>query len=136
MCDFENGFILCKCNDPKAVVHNKKSRRNKLNPSSEYTWRLNRYVGKSQGMEIGRYSLPDKDLEHGLTSSFVLNELNSRNCFDFVYRPNEGDNLELVHAHSQTRIEFIFQNGKWMEDHYSPFDHVLEKIEQGKIMKL
>ena len=29
MCDFNKGFILCKCNDPKVIVHNKKSRLNK-----------------------------------------------------------------------------------------------------------
>lgn len=133
MCDFNDGFILCKCNDRKTIVHNRKSRRNKVDESKEYTWILNKYLGKSDETEIGRYSMPDNDLRHGLTSLFVLNELNNKNCFDFDYFPNEGDNLKLINTHSQNRIEFIYRNGNWTEDHYSPFNHVCEKIFNGKI---
>ena len=135
MCDFNKGFILCKCNDPKVVVHNKKSRRNKKkkNQPIEYDWTLYKYLGLSKEMELGRYTFPSSDVGNGLTSDFVLNELNSRNCFDFEYQPKEGDNLIISKTDSSNRIEFIFRNGKWIEDHYSPFDHVYEKIDNGKI---
>lgn len=135
MCDFKNGFILCKCTNTKNTVHNKKSRRNKLNPSREYNWILNKYVGRSSEMEMGRYELPVNDLKDGLTADVVLHELNEKNCFDFDYTPHEGDNLVLANKPDQIRMEFIFKSGKWREDHYPPFDHVVEKVDQGKVMK-
>ncbi len=135
MCDFNKGFILCKSNDPKVIVHNKKSRLNKdkKNKQIEYTWTLYKFLGMSKEKELGRYMFPVNDVGNGLTSDFVLKELNSRNCFDFEYIPNQGDNLIISKADSYNRIEFIFRDGKWEEDHYSPFDHEYEKIDNGKI---
>ncbi len=134
MCDFNNGFILCKCNT-KNTIHNKKSRRNKMNAPREYNWVLNKYVGRSSEMEMGRYELPVNDLKEGLTADVVLRELNEKNCFDFDYMPHEGDNLVLSNKPDQIRMEFIFKSGKWGVEHYSPFDHVVEKVDQGKVMK-
>ncbi|WP_075341141.1 hypothetical protein [Tenacibaculum agarivorans] len=138
MCDFNQGFILCKCNDSKVIVHHKKSKRNKKKLQKEvqkieYTWTLFRFIGMSKERELGRYMFPVSDVGNGLTSTFVANELNSRNCFDFKYTPNQGDNLIISKNQSSHRIEFIFRNGKWEEDHYSPFDHEYVKIDNGKI---
>lgn len=138
MCDFNNGFILCKCSDPKVMDHNKKSSLNKIikNQQIEYTWTLHKYIGKSKGKELGKYRFPASHVGSGLTSDFVLKELNSRNCFDFEYSPTEGDNLIISNADSFDRIEFIFRNGKWKKDHYSPFDHESKEIDKGKITPL
>jgi len=135
MCDFNKGFILCQCNDPKVIHHNTKSRRNKnkKNQPMEYTWTLFKFLGMSKVREVGKYLFPSSDVGNGLTSNFVLNELNKRNCFDFEYKPNQGDNLMISREDSFNRIEFIYRDGKWEEDHYSPFDHEFEKIDHGKI---
>lgn len=133
MCDFEKGFVLCKCADSKSAVHNKKSRRYKRDKSIHYSWHLNKYKGKSNEMEMGRYALPQDDIGLGLSSKFVLSQLNNRNCFDFKYQPTEGDNLRISNQNKWERLEFIYKNGKWIEDHYSPFDHVLETISNGSI---
>ena len=133
MCNFNKCFILCKCNDPKVIVHNRKSRRNKDKKTLEYAWTLSRYLGKSEDDEMGRYVMPIEDIGNGLTTDFVVNELNIRNCFDFEYTPNEGDNLEITRFESNDRIEFIFKNGKWIDDHYSPFFHETEKFDNGKL---
>jgi len=137
MCDFKEGFILCKCNNPKVVVHNKKSRRNKKKKKQpiEYIWTLYKYLGLSKQMELGRYVFPSNDVGSGFTSDFVLNELNNRNCFDFEYSPNEGDNLIISNAESFDRIEFIFRNKKWVKDHYSPFTDEYRKFDNGKVAK-
>lgn len=138
MCDFNKGFILCQCNNSKVIVHNKKSKRNrnkKKNQQIEYTWTLFKFLGMSKEREMGRYLFPVSNIGNGLTSDFVLNELNNRNCFDFEYIPNQGDNLIIGKADSFNRIEFIFRNGKWEEDHYSPFDHEYKKFDNGKIIR-
>lgn len=90
----------------------------------------------SKEREMGRYRFPGNNVGNGLTSDFVLNELNNKNCFDFEYKPNEGDNLIINKADFSSRIEFIFREGKWIEDHYSPFDHDYEKIDNGKLRPL
>lgn len=133
MCNFNQGFILCKCNDPRTVVHNKKSRRNKGNSSVEYALTLNRFIGRSEKGERGRYVMPINDIGYGLTADFVVNQLNIRNCFDFDYIPNEGDNLIITRNEPNDRIEFIFKNGKWIDDHYSPFNHETETFDNGKL---
>ncbi len=136
MCDFSKGFILCKCNDPKVVVHNKKSRIHKNNQSIEYHWTLFKFLDMAEEREMGKYLFPINDIGHGLTADFVLNELNSGNCFDFEYQPSEGDNLSINKTDSATRIEFIYKNGKWEEDHYSPFDYKKEKFDNGKVKEI
>lgn len=138
MCDFNKGFILCKCNTPKVVVHNKKSRRNKntYQEPIEYIWTLYKYLGASERVERGRYMFPVNDIGNGLSADFVIEELNDRNCFDFEYQPNEGDNLIISKSKSPSRIEFIFKEGKWIKDHYSPFDHECEEIDNGKIKEV
>ncbi len=141
MCNFNEGFILCKCNDAKAIIHNKKTKRRKKKRDKqekkpiEYVWRLYKYLGLSKEKELGRYRFPSDDVGNGLTSNYVLQELNNRNCFDFDYTPNEGDNLLISTTESYNRIEFIFRKGKWVEDHYSPFDDEYLEFDNGKITK-
>ena len=116
-------------------MHNKKSRRirNKQHLPIEYVWTLYKFIGFREEREIGRYLFPVSDIENGLTANFILKELNNRNCFDFEYTPNEGDNLIINQVNSHVRIEFIFRSGKWVEEYYSPFEHEYGKVENGII---
>ena len=100
MCDFNQGFILCKCEPPLADSSKKKLRtkhKKKLAEQAksfmEYEWILFKYIGPALEKEIGRYIFPVSETGEGLTADLVLNELNTRNCFDFEYNPLEGDNL-------------------------------------------
>lgn len=135
MCDFSQGFILCKCNDPKTIVHNKKSRKAKKLQFVEYGWDLFKYKGPNEDHEIGQYKFPVSSLGEKLKAAFVVEQLNSRNCFDFDYEPSEGDNLMMRIVNQPDRMEFIFESGKWKEDHYSPFVDEIEKIDSGRMKK-
>ena len=137
MCDFEDGFILCTClpeNQP--VVHNKNSRRYKNSPEATiagYRWTVARFVGTFEPMMEGMYELPAKDLGKGLTTEWVLLNLNDRNCFDFEYTPEEGDNLTMRSEVSYNHLSFIFRQGVWEEGQYDGFSTTLEKKSTGKI---
>jgi len=138
MCDFEKGFVLCTCQEQeKPVIHNKNSRRHKKTPLSEdnlYQWSLAAFVGTFESMMEGMFEIPSKDIGKGLTAEWVLLNLNDRNCFDFEYIPQEGD--ALVIRKPQTYVfflSFVYKNGVWTEDFYSPFGITLKKIGEGVI---
>jgi hypothetical protein len=135
MCDFNKGFILCKCSSPKVAAQKNNPKRKKKKEAIAYTWTLYKYLGLSKEVILGRYTFPSNDIGNGLTVNFVLQELNIRNCFDFEYNPNEGDNLIISNAESLTRIEFIFREEQWVEDHYSPFSDDYEEFDRGKVTK-
>lgn len=129
MCNFKNGFILCKCDDTDAATSNTEEK------NIEYIWTLYRYLGKSSKNVRGKYMMPQSEIGAGLTGDFVLQALNDRNCFDFDYQPSEGDNLKITAENQYKRLEFIFRKGNWVEDHYVPFDTLKEEIEKGKLAK-
>ena len=137
MCDFSKGFKLCTCNDPSVVVHNKNSRRHKRKnggkKAREYIWELHHYVGEIEISEMGFYNMPYEDIGKGLTAEFVLKELNRNNCFDFEYRPKEGDNLSIRIKDSIYSMDFIFRNNEWILEHYSPFYVETQRFLNGTV---
>lgn len=54
-----------------------------------------RYVETVYSGEMGRVIMPSSDIGEGLTVEFVLEKLNSSNCFDFDYLPQERDCLKI-----------------------------------------
>ena len=92
MCNPIQGFKLCTCAE-EPVVHNKKSRRHKNNTgdSPVYTWHLLRYVKTEPSGMLGLVRMPAHDIGSGLTEATVLEQLNTVNCFDFDYTPQEKD---------------------------------------------
>lgn len=142
MCDFSKGFKLCLCSDPRIIVHHRKSKRHQKKRAQEkkgieYIWTLHRYVGKLSGDEMGRYIIPHSNIGNGLTAEFVLNELNNKDCFDFEYQASEGDNLIIATEEDMfyERLAFIYRDGFWVEDHYSPFEDDTKKITNGKLIE-
>lgn len=121
MCNFEKGFILCTCS------------KDEINKSEDraYTWHLSQHLGLSEDDIVGKYLPPVSDIGKGLTADFVVSQLNSRNCFDFESKPSEGDNLTIYQSSTSFRLEFIFRNGTWIEDHYSPFDNKFKELKKG-----
>lgn len=137
MCDFEQGFILCTCeNKPKPIVHHKNPRRYKNSPQAEikgYRWFLSSFVDTFEPMMEGIYEPPAKELGGGLTEEWVLLHLNYGNCFDFDYTPSEGDNLVMCPANSYKYMSFIFRKGEWVCDRYDGFSTILELRLKGEI---
>lgn len=122
MCDFNNGFILCKCEDDLSTDKTE---------GTEYIWTLYSYMGLNTDRKMGRYVQPVSTIGKGLSATFVQEKLNSDNCFDFDYQPIEGDNLSIEEVGTSNRIEFIFKENQWKEDHYSPFSHNCKKTNNG-----
>ncbi|MCL9806559.1 hypothetical protein NAT51_13570 [Flavobacterium amniphilum] len=121
-------------NGANTIVHNKKSRRFKHN-REKYTWTLDKYIGYAKYPMDGMLIYPDHDLAENLTTETVLEELNSKNCFDFDYNPNEGDNLRIYNPEKYIRkyLSFIYRNGKWMADSYNGLIEETEKFNYGNI---
>ncbi len=145
MCDFDKGFILCTCKD-KPIVHNKNSRRYKkeqANVPTLYRWYLSAFNGyiseeiEGAPMMEGIYEFPAENIGKGLTEEWVLLNLNDRNCFDFDYTPQEGDNL-VINADQKSWIylSFIFRNQRWEIGHYEPFDSIRTMKIEGKIAQI
>lgn len=135
MCEIGNEIKLCTCvpNGLNAIVHNKKSRSRQNR--DKFTWTLNKYVGDSENMMDGMLIYPDSVLSENLTTERMLSELNDRNCFDFDYEPNEGDNLLIYNPEKYIKkyLSFIYRNGKWIADSYNKFRDKIEKINYGNV---
>ena len=122
MCNFEKGFKLCTCSAEEIA---------NSTGDNTYTWHLSQLMGPNKDDIVGKYQPPVSDLGKGLEADFVLSELNKHNCFDFEYKPSEGDNLTVYQSSTRFRLEFIFKNDVWVEDHYSPFDHDFKELNSG-----
>ena len=144
MCDFEKGFKLCTCEEKinfreSPLFYKKKGKlvevkKNRKQPPLQYIWILHRYIGKNKEIEMGSYGMPSNDIGKGLNAEWIALNLNCENCFDFDYTPCEGDNINFrQNVILGNYISFIFRSGIWVEDHYSVFDDITEKINEGLI---
>lgn len=136
MCETGKEIKLCTCvpNGMNRIVHNKNSRRFKNLPK-EFTWTLRKYVGDSDCMMDGMITFPLDMISEDLTTEKMLVDLNNRNCFDFDYKPNEGDNLQIFTPEKYSRqfLSFIYRNDEWIADFYDGFRYETEKINHGKV---
>ncbi|MBF7091290.1 hypothetical protein IUY40_07040 [Flavobacterium sp. ALJ2] len=135
MCDTGKEIKLCTCvpNGINSIVHNKKSRKFKK-LRNEFTWTLKKYVGDSDFTMDGMIIFPLDALSEDLTNKKMLVALNSKNCFDFDYIPNEGDNLRIDTPHTNQKfLSFIYRKGEWVPDFYDGFRDKTEKINYGKV---
>ncbi len=128
MCDFNKGFILCKCSNTNALTTKHEGK--------EYIWTLSKYIGLNEDRIMGKYRLPVSDIGKGLTAAYLHAQLNNRPCFDFDYQPSEGDNLLIQQVDDGERIEFIYRNGIWSEGHYSPFKHKSREVNKGVLKSI
>ena len=141
MCSKLEGFKLCTC-DAAPVIHNRKSRRNRkvgaVELAVEYALDLRRYIETVPSSMVGRTMMPSCDLGEGLTEDFVVEKLNTSNCFDFDYVPQERDSLRIHIKGSRSRyMAFGYENGQWTIGlNYEAFDNVLEDIGEGQLKKL
>ncbi|MVO08658.1 hypothetical protein GOQ30_05705 [Flavobacterium sp. TP390] len=135
MCEKVNEIKFCTCitNGLNTIIHNKKKEEKKN--KNKYTWTLYKYVGLTQYPMDGMLIYPEDVLSEALTAEKMVEELNRRNCFDFNYNPNEGDNLQIYNPDKYTRkyLSFIYRGGKWEVDSYNRFTYDIEKINYGKV---
>lgn len=136
MCEIGKEMKLCTCvpNGIDAIVHHKKSRKFKKF-RNDFSWKLLKYVGDSSCMMDGMIIFPLDSLSKDLTNEKMLLDLNSRNCFDFDYQPQEGDNLLILapHKYEQEFLSFIFRNEEWVADYYNGFRDETKKINYGTV---
>jgi hypothetical protein len=148
MCNNINKIKFCTCNgekirlrDPELFKNVNKKSINLLAKKNEdipliYMWQLYRYVSENNGLAMeGEYMLPVNDIDKALNTEWLLLNLNTENCFDFNYLPNEGDNLIIKqNVLWSPYISFIYRNKQWIVEHYSPFCSTTNLIGEGKIM--
>ncbi len=131
MCDFENGFILCSCDE--------KNKKPELeSDKNEYVWELK--ILKKRIPARGITDFPGSNIGKGLKSEWVLLNLMNRNCFDFDYQPSNGDNLIIYNPQSHKSpfgkpayLSFIYRNGEWAEDFYNEISELTKLMNKGKV---
>lgn len=112
---------------------------------SHFIWTLYKYLGKKNDLMVGEIVMPVENLGEKMTSEYLLQQLNSKNRFDFEYSPSEGDNLEIrkeyvyKNLREQHRpdlydyLSFILRKGKWVEDYYDFFTDKTRQFKKGKV---
>lgn len=153
MCNRTERLELCACSDMNTVkiqelYSDEIKHLGKKDILKVIRWKLNRYLGKEWSGMDGLMIMPSQNLTKTLTEDFILKELNGQNCFDFDYKPTEGDNLifeigwllnkrgkkinrELEYQYSS----YIFKSGEWKADSYNPFYEKTEIINEGVLKK-
>jgi hypothetical protein len=142
MCETGKNIKLCTClarENTNTIIHYKNSKRHKknrlLNPENIYKWTLYRYVGLKDSAMEGLLYPPSYKLGEYLTNEIVLTGINNETCFDFEYKPNEGDNLVIyIDAESVSFMSFIYRNGQWKAASYDGFIDKEERINYGKVV--
>ncbi len=115
---------------------------NKAENKSNYVWILDRVVGLETSGMLGLTMLPTDQLDK-LIPEFIVQEINSKNLFDFEYKPKENDRLRIERIdRSKTReneylfgdyLDFHYFNGQWLIGGVSPFMYHLENYKNGKV---
>ena len=121
MCEVFQEYKLCTCSD-------------KIDKSKPY-WVLNKGIPKKdeRGFSIlGTLIYSEEEILREITQDRLLLDLNSKNIFDFDYRPTENDILKLFDG--KFNYHFIYSNDKWRIFDKSPFsdEKHLFKLRQKK----
>jgi len=105
MCNPGDRIRLCTC--PDAAVPKDSSKRHQVQ------WTLRRRTGTRD--VVGRVAIPSEQIGKNLSLERIENNLNSSNCFDFEYSPEEGDTLILSSTLDvdDSFLYLEFANGSW-----------------------
>jgi len=138
MCQPDQHLMFCTCAD-EVKIKTIKNRygdtyTQKVFPKYiQFIWTIRKRTPQS-GILDGMLELPSSHLGNQLTRDDVLKQLNQRNCFDFTYQPQEGDNLTISSNHKIAGyLSFIFENNQWVPGSFSPFEYQLKTFEEGKV---
>ena len=121
MCEVFQEYKLCTCSD-------------KIDKKKPY-WVLNKGVPKKDEREtsiLGTLIYSEDLILKEITEERLLQDLNSKNIFDFDYRPSENDILKLFDG--KFNYHFNHSNNEWRIFDKSPFsdEKHLFKLRQKK----
>ena len=126
MCKISENLQLCTCS-PEMLR------------TAKHTWRYSRYAPSENLME-GLVMPPIRIGEEiqKLNVETLLIAINARSCFDFDISPQERDLLEFMFTDIHEPGDYLtyafrYKNGKWMHEHYDPFDTELTTVTEGRI---
>lgn len=128
MCDFSTGFKFCTCED-----------FNQNTTDIPYIWQLTRWLGSKETNMMGSILGPSNSLADGLTIELVLEKLNTGNCFDFEYIPQENDQLQINYTNSENEYSYMsvkYNHREWKEGMNSKFTSITKKLNEGYIIKM
>lgn len=138
MCQPIEHLMFCTCADEVKVktVTNRygDTYTQKVFPKHiHFIWTLQRYSNE-RNLFDGMMEFPASILAESLNTNEVLKQLNNRDCFDFDYVPQEGDNLIISsNKGHHGYLSFLFENNQWNKGYLSPFNFILKVIEEGKV---
>lgn len=123
MCSIKDGFKLCTCNNIK---------------KKDADWILERHVKTHPINDIMGTWIPNfLELDDELRVAKIIDELNSRNCFDFEYKPVAKDYLSFCfNRKNNLWAYFVFMNKRWVEDEGSPFEDWKQQLKTYKLGKI
>lgn len=102
MCNSKYNLKLCTCNDFD---------------KAESSWSLRRFKGSDwMDIEGGRCFVPKYTSANIWLGEKILKELNSNNCFDYDFNPEDGDTLDMILYISNEEIpyEFLYVTDRWI----------------------
>ena len=107
MCDLNDGFKLCSCEDVETLK------------KEEICWELKRInPEKTLYHKRGRAAVPHFSSKDNEVIEKIVKELNYRNCFDFDFEAQENDYLRLkVNIDNKEKwFAFRFMDKEWNLD--------------------
>ncbi|NER15852.1 hypothetical protein [Spongiivirga citrea] len=105
-------------------------------------WTLFRFIKEEWSGMDGMLLQPSKEFSIKLTDSFFREQLNVQNCFDFDYKPTEGDCIifDLI-IHGKVKyggykpekkfISLIYDGVRWNIEQYDCFYTTIEETNSG-----
>lgn len=143
--NLEIRFCTCEIKNSGMKFHADPEQEKEEYYKKHFIWTLRRYFGEKETGMLGQMIMPVEKLNEDLTASYLLNQLNSKNLFDFDYSPTEGDNLEIRQDYLYSEVKgfprqelynylsFIFRKGKWVEEVYDVFSDKTRRFKKGTL---
>ncbi|WP_299677018.1 hypothetical protein [uncultured Tenacibaculum sp.] len=110
-----------------------------------YKWTLSYFEEEIDKRRVmGMMVYPQRNMNDELCAENILETLNSENCFDFEYTPQEKDFIKIEKKYKFVELEgnrrpflmdyisFKFENGQWEFGTY-PMHYMHKRIEIGKV---
>ncbi len=135
MCQVSQNIRFCSCADKlaEATKHLK---------SIYYVWTIERISGINDFAMDGLLMEDPKQLDE-LSAESILKKLNSQNLFDFEYKPQDNDSLEIKRKNPKkryqkkkligTHLNFYYLLNKWHIGYPNVFTYAYETYKNGKI---
>ena len=119
MCNVNDGFKLCTCNNIEMDDAGWVLERNNPSLPEIHT------CGSAIEMIL--------DTDEVKVKHWILQELNKRNCFDFNLKPKARDLLSIcINQERSIWVYYRYKNKSWQEDDGYPFADWKQKLEAFK----